>query len=175
MHTGVTEVVAGFGPPYVYLPLYLATQLLSAAVPQPVLKALQPHDFDARLFDWARDRVLEPQHRPLIVPDLLQLWKGPQITDRTAVLKKILSPAVIAKYYAIPLTSKKMYLYYPLRLTHLVRRYGPMLWRLMCHHQPLTALAEGHAQLAHWLGPYNKRAHSKNPGFVDPKKSFRLF
>ena len=47
-----------------------------------------------------------------------------------------------------------MYGYYLLRLTALLRRYGPTLWRL-CRRDPhLTPLAEGKAQLARWLQPF---------------------
>ena len=136
---------------YVYLTLRLAKELLGAAVPGSVSSGLEPDGFDARLVSWAREEILQDKGTSPIFPDLLQLWKGPRLKDRMAVLAKILSPQVIAKYYAVSPASKRMYFYYPARLKHQLIRYGPVLWRLLCRNQQLRALADGKSQLAEWL------------------------
>jgi hypothetical protein len=137
--------------PYVYLPLYLAKDLAGAAVPEPVLDALRPDGFDARLVDWAREEIFELKGTSPISPELLHLWKGRGLKDQLAVLVKSLSPKVIAKHYAVSPASKKLYFYYPARLKHLLMRYGPVLWRLWCRDQQLRALTEEKSQLAEWL------------------------
>lgn len=149
---------------YVYLPLQLARKMLGAAVPEPALDALQPEGFDARLLDWAREEILEDKGTSPIFPDLLQLWQGHRVKDRVAVLMKILSPTVIADYYAIPPASKKRYFYYPVRLKDLLMRYGPVLWRLARRDRQLTGLAHRKSKLGEWLAPFNESSKEKGLG-----------
>jgi hypothetical protein len=141
--------------PYVYLPLQLARELLGAAVPKSVLAALKPQGFDARLLPWARDELLEDPDTSPLFPDLLRLWQGRGFRDRAAVVEKIWSPAVIAKSYGLPLGSKRRYAYYPVRLKDLVKRYGPVLWRLLWHDPDLTAQVDRRTHLAAWLSPFS--------------------
>jgi hypothetical protein len=124
--------------PLVYLPLQLARKLVGAAEPESALAALEPEDFDARLLSWARDEVLEDPGTTPLFPDLLRLWRGRRLRDRAAVVGKVLSPALIAKYYGIPSASKQRYGYYPTRLKDLSVRYGPVLWRLIRRDPALT-------------------------------------
>jgi hypothetical protein len=141
--------------PYVYLPLQLARELLGAAVPASALAALEPAGFDARLLGWARDELLEDPGTSPLFPDLLRLWRGRWLRDRAAVVSKIWSPAVIARSYGIPPASKQRYGYYPVRFKDLLRRYGPVLWRLLWHDPALTAQVDRKVHLTAWLSPFN--------------------
>jgi hypothetical protein len=44
------------------------------------------------------------------------------------------------------------------RLAHLVRRFGPVLWRLIRQDPVLTAQAERKVHLAAWLRPFTTRS-----------------
>jgi hypothetical protein len=137
--------------PYVYLTLQLAKELLDAAMPESILEELKPTGFDMRLLRWTREELLQEPDAWPIFPQLLTLWKGRSFKDRAAVVANILSRDVIAKAYAIPPASKKVYFYYPRRLKDLLTRYGPVLWRLCRHDQHVRALADQKSQLAQWL------------------------
>jgi hypothetical protein len=54
-------------------------------VPDAVLEALTPEDFDPRLVGWAREEILEAKEITSVIPNLLQLLKGPRFGDRVAV------------------------------------------------------------------------------------------
>jgi hypothetical protein len=142
--------------PYVYVMLRLARELVGAAVPDPLLHALKPAEFDERLLSWATAEMLEDQSTVPLFPALLDLWKGRGVKDRAALVAQLFSRATIAQSYALHPTSKRVYVYYPVRLKDLVRRYGPVLWRLICREPHVTARAEGKLQLAAWLRPFDR-------------------
>jgi len=144
---------------YLYVPLALTCELSGLGVPTSALAALQPPGFDARLLRWARDELLEDPG-PLF-PALLQLWGGAHLTQRTAVARKVFSPAVLAQRYTV--TGARRYAYYPRRLWDLVWRYGPVLWRLARRDPMLTMQAERKAQLAAWLHPFTTTDHNPRP------------
>jgi putative nucleotidyltransferase-like protein len=144
---------------YIYIPLALTCELSGVRIPASALAALQPPGFDARLLGWARDELLDDPG-PLL-PNLLRLWGGKGLRQRTAVVRKVLSPAVLARRYDATPTVR--YGYYPRRLWDLVRRYGPVLWRLIRRDPVLIAQAERKAQLAAWLYPFIVRDHSARP------------
>jgi hypothetical protein len=144
--------------PYVYLPLHLTRELCGVAMPASALAALKPDGFDGRLLTWARDELLEDPG-PLF-PDLLRLWAGGHFKERAAVVRKILSPGVLAKRYAIAPMAAMRYGYYPRRLLDLARRYGSVFWRLVRHDPILTVQAERKAELTAWLRPFTIRTPS---------------
>src|ERR1700746_2161121 len=88
-----------------------------------------------RLLGWARAELLQDQGAWRIFPELLTLWNG-RLKDRAVVVAKILSRDVVAKAYAIPPASQKVYCSYPRCLKDLLSRYGPVFWRLCRHHRP---------------------------------------
>jgi putative nucleotidyltransferase-like protein len=142
--------------PYVYLMLRLARDLVGAAVPDPVLRALKPAEFDERLLGWATAEMLEEQSTVPLFPALLDLWKGRGVRDRAALVAQLFARATIAESYALPPASKRVYVYYPVRFKDLVRRYGPVLWQLLCREPHVTARAEGKFRLAAWLKPFDR-------------------
>jgi len=157
--------------PYVYLPLHLARDVVGAAVPEACLRALQPEGFEVRLLSWATADLLAEQDAPPLLPELFRLWKGPRLRDRLALVRQSLSPAAVAHAYGIAPASKRLYGYYPVRLKDLLRRYGPTLWRLLRQDPQLTALAEGKAQLAHWLQPFAASSNHEGPQLTPTKAS----
>jgi Uncharacterised nucleotidyltransferase len=146
---------------YLYVPLALTCELSGVCVPASALAALQPSDFDARLLGWARDELLEDPG-PLF-PDLLRLWGGAHLTQRAAVVRKVLSPTTLARRYNVAPTAVMRYGYYPRRVWYLLRRYGPVLWRLARCDPMLTAQAERKIHLAAWLLPFTIRDQPARP------------
>ncbi len=151
---------------YLYVPLALTGELSGLRVPPSALAALQPPGFDARMLSWARDELLEDPDP--IIPYLLQLWGGAHLRQRAAVVCKVLSPAVLARRYAVAPTAVLRYAYYPRRLWDLLRRYGPVLWRLIRRNPVLIAQVERKIQLAAWLQPFTVRDHTAQPTSLKP-------
>jgi hypothetical protein len=150
--------------PYVYLPLRLAQELIGAAVPEAVLDGLRPEGFDARTLEWAGAEIFEDTTASPLFPELLKLWCGRWRVEKAAVVRRIFSPAVIARAYALAPTSKWVYLYYPVRATALVQRYGSVCWRLLRRDTHLHASVHRKTYLAAWLGPLSK-GHLKQGWF----------
>jgi Uncharacterised nucleotidyltransferase len=142
--------------PYVYLPLRLAQALVGAAVPASVLDDLTPQPFDPRALEWACAEILEDTTASPLFPALLMLWGGRWRVEKTAVLREIFSPRAVARTYALAPTSKWVYPYYPMRALYLVRRYGPVCWRLLWRERHLCASVQRKTHLAAWLGPFSK-------------------
>jgi hypothetical protein len=151
---------------YLYVPLALTGELSGVRVPLSALAALQPPGFDTRMLSWARDELLEDPGP--IFPDLLRLWGGAHLTQRAAVVRKVLSSAVLARRYAVAPTAVLRYGYYPRRLWDLMRRYGPVLWRLIRRDPVLIAQIERKIQLAAWLQPFTARDHTAEPTSLKP-------
>jgi hypothetical protein len=80
---------------YLYVRLALTCELSGVRVLTSALTALQPSDFDAQLLGWARDEVLEAPGT--LFADLLRLWEGAHLTQWAAVVRQVLSPAVLAR------------------------------------------------------------------------------
>jgi hypothetical protein len=55
------------------------------------------------------------------------------------------------------------YGYYPVRLWHLVRQYGPALWRFIRHDPPSIDEAERKVRLATWLRAFATRHQPPAP------------
>jgi len=143
-----------------YLVLSLARELLDAPIPKGFLSDIMPVNFNMEVIDWARGAVLGYGECPLIFPDLVKLfWKGRSAKERWAVLRKILSRKTVAGYAADTSASKRAYLYYPLRVKHLLTRYGPPAYGLLAGDTKIRAAAEREEKqlrLTKWLSLGNQ-------------------
>jgi hypothetical protein len=118
-----------------FLGLYLMHKLLGAAVPEGILDQLRPQDFSPeieasilqRLFVEKKDGAGES-----VPPDLARTWgrRGPRNILAVLVKAAFPPPAEMARFYAIELSRPQIYLYYPRRLVHLLRRWSPFIGRL---------------------------------------------
>ncbi len=130
-----------------YLTLHLARQLLAAPVPDDVLKALEPTDLDPRFAAWAKERIFSrPGETVSVHHEVARLWGagGPKLAT---LLKTVFPPREdLAKLYPVSSVSKRIYLYYPLRLKYLLLRYGRAAWqagwRLLRRDKEMIAAAE---------------------------------
>jgi Uncharacterised nucleotidyltransferase len=126
-----------------YLVLWLAQELLGAPVPADFLRNLRPVNFNLEAIDWAMEAVLGCGECPLVFPDLIKLfWKGRSARERWAILQKTISRSTVAGYVNDPTANKRAYLYYPLRMKHLLTQYGPVVGRLWTGNQRIRAAAE---------------------------------
>ncbi|HEV8343480.1 MAG TPA: nucleotidyltransferase family protein, partial [Candidatus Binatia bacterium] len=138
---------------YVHIILCLAKELLGAAVPDAAVEALQPDHFDARLLGWAREKIVADRERSHISSNIVHFWRARRLKEKLAVSRQIFSPEVIARNYSVPPTSNKLYFYYLVRLKDLFIQYGPLMARLFCRDERLTALVEREHRLDEWLAP----------------------
>lgn len=138
-----------------YLVLSLARELLDAPVPEDFLSDIKPVNFNMEVINWAREAVLGYGECPLIFPDLVRLfWRSGSTKERWAILQKILSRETVAGYANDSSVSKRAYVYYPLRMKHLLTRYGPTVGRLWAGERRIRAAAETEEKqqrLTKWL------------------------
>jgi Uncharacterised nucleotidyltransferase len=138
-----------------YLGLWLARELLDAPIPEEFLRDLRPMNFNMEVISWAREAILGYGECPRVFPDLVRLfWKGCSARERWAILQKVLSRKTVAGYVKDASASKGACLYYPLRMKHLLTRYGPTVARLWARDQRVRAAVETeekHQRLTKWL------------------------
>ncbi len=144
----------------VYLTLRLARDLLQAHIPSQVLEGLISEDFDERYILWAQQRIF------LAVDDasgpwsdnLGQFWGSRRIPSKVLALLQGLFPPRqrLAQMYSVPPESRRIYLYYPVRLIGLLLRLPYTLWRLRRRDVEEVAWMEreaGRIALMKWLIP----------------------
>jgi len=141
-----------------YLALRLSGELLAAAVPAEVLRALQPGDCDPALLAFAREQAWRGgSSAPDLPPTRLALlWGARPLREKVAILWASAFPsrAVLARLYPVPSDSLRVYLYYPVYIKDQFRRTRRALWRLLRRDKAALATA-GHknrsAALIDWL------------------------
>ena len=141
-----------------YLTLRLARELVGADVPAGVLKALEPDDLDPGFVTWARDRLLTRRGSTLpLSSNLVHIWEADGMRDKVVNFLKFTFPSreAMATMYPASPSSKRIYLYYPVRLVDVLLRYTRTAWRLLRRDEATIALSErqdrGNA-LVDWLG-----------------------
>jgi len=147
----------------VYLTLLLARKLLEAAVPDEVLKGLEPDDFDARLITWAENRIFAGADASSDTPSAIsdgfgQLWASRKFSGKVLILLKLCFPAssVICRKYRLPPGSRRAYLYYPLHVGDFILRHGRTVWLMLRHDRETIEWVDreaGRVSLVRWLTP----------------------
>jgi hypothetical protein len=141
----------------VYLALRLAVELLAAAVPEGLLQALRPDALDPHLVAWAREQTVTGPGPDLPqLHNLARVGQAAGLRDQVATFLRIVfpSPGALAAIYGLPPASRRVFLYYPVRLWDLVHKYGHVTWRLLRGEGEAVAAAgqEGRANaLWEWL------------------------
>jgi hypothetical protein len=141
----------------VYLTLRLVRELLEAAVPGDVLNALEPNDLDPRLVIWIGEQIFTGRGNTLpLSPNLARIWGANRLRDKVATFLKFAfpSPEVMATKYPASPFSKRIYLYYPIRLKDLLLRHGRVAWQLLRRDEEMATLAEREKErfaLIDWL------------------------
>jgi hypothetical protein len=141
----------------VYLTLYLARELLEAAVPDEVLDPLRPDGFELQVVAWAREQIFaDRSDSPLLSPNLAQFWGPKRLPDKAILLLKSAfpSPEIMARMYPATPDSPRIYFYYPVRLKDLLLRHGRAAWQMLRRDEEMMALVERENRktaLSDWL------------------------
>jgi len=135
----------------VHLVLHLASELVGAAVPDEVLRGLRPFGFSETIAAMAKEHLFS--ERMMTSSNFAQLWGGKRLQDRLVHFFRIVfpSPLTMSTMYPAPPNSPRIYLYYPVRLVDVLRRYGPMTYRLLRGDQKMLSLAARKNVLLDWL------------------------
>jgi hypothetical protein len=132
----------------VYLTFRLARELLGASVPDDLMKAIKPSDFDERFMVLAKEQIFAYRHRNSdglsLSPNIAQLWGSKRLLNKgTLFLRRAFpSPEEVTRMYPAPSDSIRIYFYYPVRIKDLLLRHGRQVWRLLRGDEEMQALAK---------------------------------
>ncbi|MEO8257912.1 MAG: nucleotidyltransferase family protein [Acidobacteriota bacterium] len=137
----------------VYLMLRLAREMLGAAVPDDVLRALSSDRADdairtARFMILEGHRICRQLPAPIVTLSSATGWPG-----RLRLLLRSLfpSPDRLAAHYGLPARSPTLPFYYVVRLKDLLKRHGTVVRRVLRRDAALTPIARDMATVEDWL------------------------
>jgi hypothetical protein len=132
----------------VYLTFRLAGELLGVSVPDDLMEALKPRDFDERFMVLAKERIFACGHRNSdglsLSPDIAQLWGSKRLLNKGTLFLRRAFPSreEMARLYPAPSDSIRIYFYYPIRIKDLLLRHGRQVWRLLRRNEGMRGLAK---------------------------------
>ena len=132
----------------VYLTFRLARELLGASVPDDLMKAIKPSDFDERFMVLAKERIFAYGHWNSdglsLSSNIAQLWGSKRLLNKgTLFLRRVFpSPEEVTRKYPAPSDSIRIYFYYPVRIKDLLLRHGRQVWRLLRWNEGMRGLAK---------------------------------
>jgi hypothetical protein len=132
----------------VYLTFRLAGELLGASVPDDLMKAIKPRDFDERFMVLAKEGIFACGYRNSdglsLSPYIAQLWGSKRLLSKgTLFLRRAFpSPEEVARRYPAPSDSVRIYFYYAVRIKDLLLRQGRQIWRLLRRDEGMRGLAK---------------------------------
>jgi len=135
----------------VYFMLYLAVDLLGAAVRDDFLDTLRPHDFDPQMLLSTKEKVFS--YPDDLIPEhfkLLYLLGPNPFREKAHVLLEAfinlkdcyLSKEYLAYIYSVPKESSRIYMYYPVFLKDLLFQCGSLTWKYLCGDKQMTDLVK---------------------------------
>ncbi|MGD0101675.1 MAG: nucleotidyltransferase family protein [Acidobacteriota bacterium] len=136
------------GAKCVYLTFRLARELLGASVPDDLMKAIKPRDFDERFMVLAKERIFAYEHWNSdglsLSTNIAQLWGSKRLRNKgTLFLRRAFpSPEEVARMYPAPSDSIRIYFYYAVRFKDLVLRHGRQVWRLLRRDEGMRGLTK---------------------------------
>ena len=132
-----------------YLALRLARDLVGAAVPDEVLQALVPVDFDGQILTVA----MRQRHRLRIPDDIAKLRasRSPAAKLRVFWNRVLIPTAVLADTYNVPRSSRLVYAFYLIRAKDMVKRHWDTVFRLHRGDAALSTLARDTLALREFL------------------------
>ena len=132
----------------VYLTFRLARELLGASVPDDLMKAIKPGDFDERFMLLARERIFAygdwNADGLSLSRNIAELWGSRRLLHKGTLFLRRMFPAPVemARIYPAPADSIRIYFYYPARIKDLLLRHGRQVWRLLRRNEGMRGLAE---------------------------------
>lgn len=139
----------------VHLALYLANDLVGAAVPAEVLAALTPTGYDADMVETARAQVFaEKAELDGMGRELARLREDGSLRAKVCHLCRriFVSRSELGVIYGVDPHSSTIALFYAVRVRDLMRRLGGRAMRLLWKGEPeLVWIAERQNRLRKWL------------------------
>lgn len=142
----------------VHLILRLAHELLDARVPEEILGALKPNDFDERYFVLACEQIVEHGVETLYSPEsaFVKLWGRRTFSAKLKLLRDnvFVSRTMMARAYPVSPDSWRVWLYYPVRVKDILARNKSVWMRLITLDPEARRAAEitnERANLRDWL------------------------
>ena len=141
----------------VYLTFRLAKELLGAILPDGLIEALKPCDFDERFIALAREQIFSKrmgtEHILSLSPDIAKFWRSKRLRDKAAaflIILKEVFPAreVLAREYPPPSDSGRIYFYYAIHFKDILQRHGRNVWRLLRGDEEMQAFAKRECDIA---------------------------
>ena len=132
----------------VYLTFRLARELLGASVPDDLMNAIQPGDFDERFMLLARERIFGYGQRNSdglsLSRNIAELWGSKRLLHKATLFlsRAFPAPQEMARRYPAPSDSMRIYFYYPVRIKDLLLRHGRQAWRLLRSNEGMRSLAK---------------------------------
>lgn len=112
---------------YVFLMFFISKKLLGAAIPSEFLQQIKPPDFTDEIADIAIRQLFNRRGFENYKASFIgQIWSGKTFTGKLANLAEKVFPKKenLAATYATSPYSKKIYLYYPIRIKDIFSVYG---------------------------------------------------
>jgi hypothetical protein len=121
---------------FIYVPLRIAQQLLGADVPETIMKALVPDDFDDRLVEAAITHLLEDRRKSAVSPRVFLLRHANSVSNKITVGRKFL-PRDASEKRNDPVIEQ-----------------GTEPWRFLRLGRRTAGKAADWSQLSEWLAPF---------------------
>ena len=105
-----------------------------------------------------------------LFPKFSSLCHGPTLTDRARTLTSVFDAHAVATRYRLP-DTRRVYRYYPRRLTDVTLAYGARLWQFLRRPSAAGVTLAKRERLAAWLAPFadlDAAGTQTPPGSPDP-------
>lgn len=144
----------------VYVNLRLAKELLHAPVPDDWLNDVKPKDFEPHYLVLAREHLFASAEKTIEAypesPYIAEYWMRHNTAGRFGLIVQRLVPSrrIMAIKYPVSPDSPRIFLYYPVRVWDLLRRYGRTAWQLYRGDKQMQSRAERQDRinaLRNWL------------------------
>ncbi|NOZ05673.1 MAG: nucleotidyltransferase family protein, partial [Chloroflexi bacterium] len=137
-----------------YVALRLAKELVGAAVPDDVLHALRPADFDEAILAAAREQSLTDSVVSIgVSPGVAHLKGAARLQDKVPQLLRDVFPSTQTIYrdYGVSPESSWVYPYYVVRLKDLFVKRSRVVWQMLRGDRETVLAAERNSALWQWL------------------------
>ena len=115
---------------------------------------LKPDDFNLQLVDWINKQIFyHKSYCSSLSRELTTLWGSKRLRDKVVhFLKRVFpSPQFLSTKYSVAPNSKRIYLYYPIRLKDLLVRHCSSAWRLLFRDEKIITQAQRENALCDWM------------------------
>ena len=143
----------------VFLTLLLAKELVGANVPQEILIALSPPDFDPKFKEWAINQIFSESTKIAqdLSPHFWEIFQPSSVLEKVKTFKKVLIPSsefISQKYDTVSGTTKNR-LYYFVRFKDHIFRYTKALLKILFRDRAMREHMEKirrDYEVREWLG-----------------------